>query len=158
MPSIVKGVITSMYWNCNTYGYIFPIRDTHQTHPCWGVLWCRSAPLISALLCNFDTGIWILAKPFCFVVGFSKAIAQTIRWMHRPSCIGAFLLCPLAPHRLTWQMWCCSRVFTVVSCFCSSVLFLSPRFLLLLLLPSAPLLYFQHLIVFWPGAAKEKLT
>ena len=155
---LINGAITSMYRNCNAYGYIFLIPDTYQAHPCCGVVWCRFAPLISApltLILKYE----YLPNIFLLYVGFSKAMAQTIWWMHRPSwvCWNIFAL-PASTTYTNLTEWCCSRLFTVASCFCLLVLFLSPRFFLLLLLPSAPLLYFQRLIVFLSQAANKELT
>ena len=68
---------------------------------------------------------------FCFDVGFSEAMAQTIWWMHRPSrvCWNIFAF-PASTTYTNLTEWCCSWLFTVAGCFCLLVLFLSPRFFL----------------------------
>ena len=61
------------------------------------LLRCSLVPFCSL---DFDTKIWILAKPFCFVVGFSEAVARTIRWMHQPSRVYCNIFA--LPARTTW--------------------------------------------------------
>ena len=55
---------------------------------------------------------------FAFVLGLSKALARTIRWMHRPSQVTRNLSPPLAPHGLSRRMWYHSRFNSIVDCVC----------------------------------------
>ena len=113
------------------------------------------APLNSAPL-TLILKKWILVKLFCSVVECFEALARTIRWMHWPSqvdCnvilpVGTTLTCPMDVIPISARLDCWVFVFW----FCFSF------FSLLLVLSSAPNYICQHLFVFRPGVAKEKLT